>query len=97
MLQAWKLPNSLEEVVMYHHNPKAALKFPVETAIVHVADIIAHAMQLGSSGEVYVPPLDEEAWDSLGLPPSILSTSLDQVERQFQDAVQTVLSAVNYD
>lgn len=97
MLQAWKLPNSLEEVVMYHHNPKAAAKFPVETAIVHVADIIAHGMQLGSSGETYVPPMDEEAWASLGLPPSILSASLDQVERQFQDAVQTVLSAVDYD
>ncbi|HTX99612.1 MAG TPA: HDOD domain-containing protein [Bacteroidota bacterium] len=91
LLQTWKLPASLEEVVMFHHNPKAATKYPVETAIVHVADIIAHAMELGGNGEQYVPPLDSEAWDKLGLPASALLTVMEQVERQFVDAVQIIL------
>ncbi len=91
LLQTWKLPASLEEVVMYHHNPKAATKYPIEAALIHVADIIAHAMQLGGNGEQYVPPLDSEAWDKLGLPASSLLTVMDQVERQFQDAVQIIL------
>ena len=91
LLQTWKLPASLEEVVMFHHNPKAATKFPVEAAIVHVADIIAHAMELGGNGEIYVPALDGEAWDMLGLPPSVLASVMEQVERQFADAIQTIL------
>ncbi|MGA9120019.1 MAG: HDOD domain-containing protein [Bacteroidota bacterium] len=91
LLQTWKLPSSLEEVVMYHHNPKAATKYPVETAIVHVADIIAHAMELGGNGEQYVPSLDGEAWDKLGFSPGTLLTVMEQVERQYGDAVQTIL------
>ncbi len=91
LLQTWKLPASLEEVVMFHHNPKAATKYPVEAAVIHVADIIAHAMELGGNGEQYVPPLDGEAWDKLGLPASALLTVMEQVERQFVDAVQIIL------
>lgn len=92
LAQTWKLPTSLEEIVMYHHNPKAATRFPVETAMVHVADIIVHSMGLGSSGEVYVPPLDGEAWDRLGLSPSALASVQEQVDRQYQDALQTMLA-----
>ncbi len=92
LLQTWKLPTSLEEIVMYHHNPKAATRFPVETALVHVADIIAHAMQLGSSGEIFVPPLDQDAWDRLNLQPSILASVEEQLDRQYQDLLQTMLA-----
>ena len=92
LLQTWKLPTSLEEIVMYHHNPKAATRFPVETAMVHVADIIVHSMGLGTSGELFVPPLDTDAWDKLGLSPSVLASIEEQVDRQYQDAIQTMLT-----
>ena len=91
LLQTWNLPDSLREVVAYHHNPSEARRFPMETAIIHVADIIAHAMQLGSSGEHFVPPVDGKAWETIGLPTSILSPTLDQLERQGNDAIQTIL------
>jgi HD-like signal output (HDOD) protein len=92
LLQTWKLPTSLEEIVMYHHNPKAATRYPMETAMVHVADIIVHSMGLGSSGEVFIPPLDTEAWDKLGLSPSVLASVEEQVDRQYHDALQTMLA-----
>jgi HD-like signal output (HDOD) protein len=92
LLQTWKLPTSLEEIVMYHHNPKAATRFPVETAMVHVADIIVHSMGLGTSGELFVPPLDSDAWDKVGLSPSVLASIEEQVDRQYQDAIQTMLA-----
>jgi HD-like signal output (HDOD) protein len=91
MLKSWNLPPSLEEAVTYHHTPSKARRFPTEAAIVHVADILAHAMQSGSSGEQFVPPLDGEAWRSLGLSTSILSPTLDQLERQVNEVVQTLL------
>jgi HD-like signal output (HDOD) protein len=91
LLQTWKLPTSLEETVMYHHNPTAAIRFPLEAAIVHVADIIVHAMDLGSSGETYVPPLDAEAWERLNLTPSVLASVEEQIDRQYQDALHTML------
>jgi HD-like signal output (HDOD) protein len=91
LMQAWKLPAYQEEVVAFHHKPHLATRFPVETAIVHVADIIAHSMHLGTSGEQFVPPLREEAWDRLGLPVSILAPMFEQVDRQFSDAVQHIM------
>jgi putative nucleotidyltransferase with HDIG domain len=91
LLQQWKLPNYLEEVVAFHHKPNLAERFPVETAIVHVADIIAHAMQLGSSGETHVPQVDPEGWDRLGLGISVLSPAFEQIDRQYNDAVKIII------
>jgi hypothetical protein len=87
----------LEDVVMYHHNPSRSIRYPCETAIIHLADIIAHSMHLGSSGEQFVPPLDGQAWELLGLQPSLLSTIEDQVDRQYKDAINTMLSDGNHD
>ncbi len=92
LLQSWKLPTSLEEIVMYHHNPMSATRFPMETAIVHVSDIIVHSMQLGTSGERYIPPLDPAAWEKLNLHPSVLASVEEQVDRQYQDALQTMMA-----
>jgi HD-like signal output (HDOD) protein len=92
LLQNWKLPTSLEEIVMYHHNPTSATRFPVETAIVHLADIIVHSMRLGTSGESYVPPLDPAAWDKLGLHPSALTSVEEQVDRQYHDSMRTMMA-----
>jgi HD-like signal output (HDOD) protein len=91
LLQAWNLPASLEEVVAFHHAPQKALRYPIETAIVHVADIITHTMELGSSGERLVPQLNSEAWEKVGLPASLLPATLGQVEKQFHDATQMIL------
>jgi len=91
LLQAWNLPASLEEVVAYHHAPQRALRYPIETAIVHVADIITHVMQLGSSGERLVPQLNPEAWERIAVPTSVLPATLEQVEKQFHDATQMIL------
>jgi putative nucleotidyltransferase with HDIG domain len=87
LLEQWKIPISIVEMVTYHHNPLQAMRFPVDTAIVHVADIIANATQLGSSGERLVPPLDVKAWERIELPTSILSSTLDQFDRQFTEAI----------
>ncbi len=94
LLEFWNLPQNLDEVVAYHHCPKSASFHPVDTAIVHVADIIAHGLQFGTSGEIFVPPLDRKAWELLDLPISSLSPILDQLEREIADVEQTILGAI---
>lgn len=95
LLDRWKLPTLLQEAVAWHHQPRYAARYPVEAAVVHVADHLANAFQLGSSGEHLVPPLLPEAWDSLSLSPSIIPGALRQVELQFADAVTAVLGNGN--
>ena len=58
--------------------------------MVHVADLIANALGLGSSGEPGVPPLDSHAWECIGLPPEAVEDILDEAGRHYEAAVQVI-------
>ena len=88
----WGLPLSLEEIIGNHHSPSLSNRYPLETTIIHLADIIAKAMGLGSSGDIYVPPLDEKSWEQLGLPTGVFSAIWNQTESQFNETIDIILS-----
>ena len=92
LAKAWKLPLRYEEIIACHHQPSKARRYPVESAIVNLADIFSKAMELGSSGDTFVPPLDEKAWDHLGLSPGILESIWGQIETQYSENIEIVLS-----
>lgn len=87
LLKRWKLPEQIIYAVNYHHTPDAAERFKVDIALVHVADLIISALDCDNSGEHLVPPLNNAAWNELGLSVSILDTLLNDFELQFQDAI----------
>jgi len=91
LLRKWGLPDRLVEGVLYHHNPSDAPCYPLEASVTHVADILAHTLEQGTSGERYVPPLNSEAWKKLGLPAGIMPAVLAQVDRQAKEAVKVFL------
>ena len=82
LIQKWKLPISLENNIFYHHNPSEASQ-PVPATLVHLADIITNGLGIGTSGERFVPPLDTEAWDSIGLSPTCFDIVVKQATHQF--------------
>lgn len=90
LLDLWNMPVSLREALHFHHNPRRATRFPVETAAVHIADIIANALGMGNGGERFVPPLSPEAWDALGVEVPLLTSGVEEMERQFEAAVHLV-------
>ena len=77
LFEQWKFPVALIQNVVYHHRPIAA-QDPAKAAIIHLADIIAHALDEGKSGEWRIPTLDAAAWDKLRLSPQALSTIIPQ-------------------
>ena len=85
LLKKWKIPASIGEPVACHHNPGSADQFHLEASLVHLADIICDAMEFGQGGERGVPPLDESAWERLGLSPHMLGTVLKQSESQITE------------
>ena len=88
LLALWRLPESLQEPVRYHHRPGSAGLYPDEAAVVHFADILANALQLGSSGVCMVPEADVGSWARVGLPVSQLANVIENMERQYADAVE---------
>lgn len=91
LLRRWNLPAALTDAVEYHHRPGLASdEGSLGAAVVHVADIIANALEVGSSGEHLVPALDESAWQRLRLSESALPWILKQLMSQYEDAVVTI-------
>lgn len=85
LLKEWKIPANIAEPVAYHHTPGRAEQFPLETSLVHLADIICQALELGQSCERFVPPLDASSWERLGMTPHQLGTVLKQAEPQIEE------------
>jgi len=84
LLLAWRFPRALLEPVACHHHPGRARTFTRESDVVHVADVLVHAMELGDNGEHAVPPLDAQAWERLELAPELLTEVVAQVDETFE-------------
>jgi HD-like signal output (HDOD) protein len=87
LLKKWKLPITMENMVTYHHNPNSS-KNPLEPSIIHLADVIVNALQIGTSGERLVPRLVPEAWQESGLSKSIIVPTIQQIERQLNEVIR---------
>jgi putative nucleotidyltransferase with HDIG domain len=93
LLEKWQLPVILVDMIRHHHNPSNAVEKTLDASIVHLSDILVHALEFGNSGERYVPPLDEDAWNQIGLPVSDLSSLLGRIKLQADDMARTFLSS----
>jgi len=71
LFRIWKFPATLEDLVRYHHNPLASPS-PIEPGIIHLSDIIAHSLDMGESGNWFVPALVPEIWEMTGLSENII-------------------------
>ena len=94
LLKKWKFPKAIIESVRYHHNPSNAGEYLIPAGIVHIADIIAHGVSLGDSGEKCVPVLDENAWKSLSIDSTDIDYILEQLCIQYEEAVKYILGEV---
>jgi HD-like signal output (HDOD) protein len=93
LLKKWKIPASIGDPVACHHRPASSEQFPLETALVHLADIICQALELGQGAEWGVPPLDEGAWERLAMPPHMLGAVLKQAEMQINETFEILSGA----
>lgn len=82
----WSLPYPLIDAIFYHHQPGNAQKAPQLTALVHIGDILARTLKLGSGGDDKVPPLDPAAWQLVDLDESVLRRILDRLPGEFKKA-----------
>jgi HD-like signal output (HDOD) protein len=81
LLQSWSYPPVLVQAVAFHHSPSQSVA-RLETSVVHVADHLIVAMGIGSSGEQFIPPLDEKAWNLVGLDIEALDKIVEAIDDQ---------------
>lgn len=90
LLRQWKLPLRVADPVENHHCCAMSGQFPRESAILHCSDLIAHALELGTSGDELVPTLYPGAWERLGISTFQLPTLILQIESQFEEITRTL-------
>ena len=81
LAEAWKLPVALIEPIRHHHDPDQAKESPVQTAVVHLADILVRARGLGFGQDVWVPPLGAGVLERLNLSADDLDEIVPQVHQ----------------
>ena len=85
LAEKWNMSSRLVNVIAHHHQPDLAGRFFKEAAVVHLADILCRAMDIGSGGDNGMPALDKGAWDILQLNVSAIEPIAEETERQYQD------------
>ncbi len=88
----WNFPLSLIEVIEYHHKPNLTKCMPMNSAIVHLADILTRAVGFGFAGDNYVPSVNPAARELLGLSDADLRAILDEMDRTLSEADSFLIS-----
>ncbi|MSQ27096.1 MAG: HDOD domain-containing protein [Dehalococcoidia bacterium] len=90
----WSLPPSLVAGLSQHHHPGQAKAHPEVAAVVHLADIVSLGLGIGSSGNPFVPPIDNAASKLLNLDADRLKAIIDTTESEYP-AVESAILGTN--
>ena len=82
----WGLPNSLKEVVSFHHNPESAKETKELTGLVHFADILTRQKKIGSGGDNKVPTLNPKVFKMLRLTQDDVAEIMDLINEEMKKA-----------
>ena len=90
LLQKWKLPQQLIEIIANHHNIQKARVNIKQTAIIQLADILCRSLELGYAGDNLIPCLESGAWDIIKLNPGALERIIKEIDMGFNEAIQSL-------
>lgn len=83
----WHFPRVIQEAVARHHALEEDTHAPI-TGIVHIANVIAHALEFAEGQAYLVPRLSDAIWQSLRLDEADFLAIFSEVETQFDGACE---------
>ena len=90
LVQKWHFPPSLCDAIRYHHQPNLSKQSPMETAIVHVSDVLVRAKGIGYAGDLVVPAVNPAAWETVNLSDGDIRDILSNLEDGAASASDTL-------
>jgi len=85
LAEKWNLPPKLTSVILHHHQPSQAGRFALESAIVHLADILCRSLNIGYGGDNKMPALDKTAWNSLKIKLQAIEPIMTEINKEFYE------------
>ncbi|MEJ2099676.1 MAG: HDOD domain-containing protein [Desulfobacterales bacterium] len=85
LAEKWNLPPKLTSIILHHHQPSEAGRFALESAIVHLANILCRALNIGYGGDNKMPSLDKTAWNSLRIRSQSIEPIMAEIHKEFNE------------
>lgn len=90
LAEHWKFPASIQKTIEDHHAPRKSETGSL-VPLVHVADAVAHALDLAGDEDDLVPPISAAAWDSLDLGKAFFLQVFWETELHTEEACQILV------
>jgi putative nucleotidyltransferase with HDIG domain len=94
--EAWKFPLAIQHAIGQHHAP-SGIGLANLPGLIHAADAVVQALDLGSSEHAAVPRLHDATWTSLHISPEQLQEACRETEAQFAEACQLLMRTTTYE
>lgn len=91
LARQWHLPPLLEECIAYHHSIGEAQRYPRETALVHLANILAQMAEVDTLDSDDVSPIDPRAWEITGLDEAVIELVVREAQEEIIEAEKLFL------
>ncbi|KRB79536.1 HDOD domain-containing protein [Noviherbaspirillum sp. Root189] len=87
LAEHWKFPPLIQRAIANHHAPLAQDLGDIPS-VVHVANAVVHALDLGEQEDDLVPHIAENAWNSLNIERTALQRVFRETESEFEEVCQ---------
>lgn len=91
LARQWRLPPLLEECIAFHHSIGDAKRYPRETALVHLANILAQMAEVDTLELDDASPIDPQAWEITGLGKGIIESVIREAQEEIVEAEKLFL------
>lgn len=88
LFEQWNMSPAIRECAAFHHSPVLAVRYRYATSIVHIADVICSAMEIGCNGENHVPVYDDNARRLINLGTEQLDYICEETSHQVEERLK---------
>lgn len=87
----WRLPQNIQDIILHHHSGHKSQTTNTLLASVHLANILAHILGFGFSGDNMIPQPSTIVWDTLKLQRGALLTLKDKFIDDYSHTIKLML------
>ena len=91
LMKIWNMPESLQAVARYHHQPKLADDYKLEVSVVHIANAMAHLIGKSGSGSKEKLKISSYAWNITGLNKEIVLSAVDMAKMELENSISAFM------
>lgn len=91
LAEHWQFSGTMQQAIAFYHAPETPGAGFLAT-IVHVANAVAHALDLAGDADELVPAVSSVAWTALGLPEAVWLHVFRETELQFEEMTAILMA-----